>query len=301
MYPSLFIQGLSALTKRLHVQHDKCKQIQEELNRSLSGEHGELHVYSILKNLQKETTILQNVYVNGQQIDLLLLLPSFCVVFEVKNIKGKLRFMQNPRQLIRTNNDGSEDIFQSPESQLEQNIAAVQTFFEQHHIPIPIFYAIAFPFHNVSFIEVGKTPIVIGREVLNFVRNIGTYPAQINVTLVGNLLRRDSNPWHRFPLCDYYKIDVRDILCGPECPSCHTIPMKRVRYTWKCNQCGITNQSAHIQALIDYRMLISETITVREAKEYLGLRNRYEAIRMLNKHSLEKIGMNRSTKYKLKL
>lgn len=301
MYPSFFIQGLTALNKRLHPAHEKYEQIQEELNRSLSGEHGEQHVYSILKRLPKNFSILHNVNIHGQQIDFLLLSPSFCVILEVKNIKGKLRFSQNPRQLIRLKEDKGEDIFQSPESQLEQNVATAQSFFKQHNIQIPIYCAIVFPFYNVTFLEVGNTPIVIGKDVLNFIRNINGHPALINPEKVGNLLRDHAQPLHRFPLCSFYNIHEKAILHGPECTNCHTIPMKRLRYTWICSKCGQTNQSAHVQALVDYRMLINETITVRELVNFLGLRNRYEAIRILNKHSLGKVGNNRSTKYQLKL
>lgn len=301
MYPSFFTHGLTALTKRLHPTHEKYKQIQDELNRSLSGEHGEKHVYSILRRLPENFTILHNVYICGQQIDFLLLSPSFCVILEVKNIKGKLRFTQNPRQLIRLNDDKVEDIFQSPESQLEQNVAAVQNFFNQHQILIPIYCAIVFPFYNVSFLEVGNTRIVIGKDVLNFIRNISGHHDVINPVKVGNLLRDHAKPLHRFPLCSFYNIHQKYILHGPECTNCNTIPMKRIRYTWICSKCGQTNQSAHIQALVDYHMLINDTISVKELIDFLGLRNRYEAIRILNKHSLGKVGNNRSTKYKLKL
>ncbi len=301
MNPSLFIQGLTALIKRLHPTHEKYKQIQDELNRSISGEHGEQHVYSLLKRLPENFTILHNVYIYGQQIDFLLLSPSFCVLLEVKNIKGKLRFTQNPRQLIRLNDDKVEDIFQSPESQLEQNVAAVQEFFKQQQIVIPVYSAIVFPFHNVSFLEVGNTPIFIGKDVLNFIKKISGHHPVMNPAKIGKLLCDHAKPLHRFPLCSFYKIHEKSILHGPECTNCHTIPMKRIRFTWICSTCGKTDQTAHIQALVDYRMLINETISVRELISFLGLRNRYEAIRILNKHSLEKLGKNRSTKYKLKI
>ena len=298
--PSIYSQGLLSLANRLHVQSPKYIQIQEELKRANSGEYGEHYISTLLKTIPN-VHVLHNLFIHQQQIDFLILSESSCVVLEVKNIKGRLRFIQNPRQLVRLQEDGTEEIFQSPESQLEQNVAVVRTLLNQNGIELPIYYAIVFPFHNTFFDEVGKTPIVIGKDLINFLRKLDRNTNLIDPQQVAKLFLKHSNTWHRFPLCTYYKIPIDDILHGTQCPNCKTIPMTRLLRRWKCNDCGTTDHTAHIKALEDYRMLISETISTKQAVHFLGLRNRYEAIRILNELALEKIGNKRNTKYKLPL
>lgn len=77
--------------------------------------------------------------------------------------------------------------------------------------------------------------------------------------------------------------------------------MTRLVRRWRCNDCGTSNNTAHTNALRDYRMLISDTISTKQAVQFLGLRNRYEAIRILNDCAIEKVGSTRNTKYKLPL
>lgn len=298
--PSIYSQGLLSLANRLHVQSPKYIQIQEELKRANSGEYGEHYISTLLKTIPN-VHVLHNLFIHQQQIDFLILSESGCVVLEVKNIKGRLRFIQNPRQLVRIQEDGTEEIFQSPESQLEQNVAVVRALLNQHGIELPIYYAIVFPFHNTFFDEVGTTPIVIGKDLLNFLRKLEQKSRLIDPQRVAKLFANNSNPWHRFPLCAHYNIPIGDILHGTQCPHCKAIPMTRLLRRWRCNDCGTIDHTAHVKALEDYRMLISDTISTKQAVQFLGLRNRYEAIRILNEHALEKIGNTRNTKYKLPL
>lgn len=200
--PSIYSQGLLSLANRLHVQSPKYLQIQEELKRANSGEHGEYYISTLLETIPN-VQVLHNLFLSQQQIDFLVFSESWCVIPEVKNIKGRIRLNQNPRQLIRLKEDGTEEIFQSPESQLEQNVAVIRLMLNQHGIELPIYSAIAFPFHNASFDEVGKTPIVIGKDLLNFIRRVESRTKIIDPQRVAQLLKSNSNPWHRFPLCNY--------------------------------------------------------------------------------------------------
>ena len=55
------------------------------------------------------------------QIDTLLITASYAVVFEVKNIAGELKVVNNPPQLICKLDNGEVKGFNSPITQLQSN------------------------------------------------------------------------------------------------------------------------------------------------------------------------------------
>ena len=225
----------------------------------------------------------------------------FCAVLEVKNVKGNITFTQQPKQMLREV-EGKTDIFQSPEIQLERLEIELSRLFQQHHIQLPIFSAIAFPFHtSIIQNESKQYPILIGKEVLNYIHLLPRPRVCADPQKVETILQKQSKPWQRFPLCEYYKVDPRYIKTGVECRACGTIPMIRVNRTWKCANCDVTDQTAHVQALREYYMLVNKYITTQQAMNFLHLRNRYEAIRILKSVSIQRIGQAKSSKYELTL
>ncbi|WP_332650622.1 NERD domain-containing protein [Lysinibacillus sp. 54212] len=291
------------LSKRLHPEHEKYPQIQDEIKRIEAGDFGERYLIELFETeLNQDMLLLHNIFIGKNQIDLLLLTKNWCLLLEVKNIKGHLIFTTNPRQLIRRNEDGTEEVFQSPESQLERLHFALDAFFKKHAVNLPIYSAIIFPFNNV-IIEKSTTqfPVFVGKDILNYIKSFKVDKNYSNIAALSKLLQNISTPWHRFPLCDYYNIPPYFIRIGVECTHCGTIPMIRLNRTWKCGSCGVTDRHAHVKALQDYYVLIGNYITSRDALNYLGLRNRFEAIRILNSTSIRRIGHTKSSKYELKL
>ncbi|WP_431027521.1 hypothetical protein [Lysinibacillus sp. LZ02] len=49
-----------------------------------------------------------------------------------------------------------------------------------------------------------------------------------------------------------------------------------------------------------YRLLVSEWITNREFRDFMGIRSQDAAVRLLKKLNLEKVGSKRGSKYKIK-
>ena len=195
---------------------------------------------------------------------------------------------------------GKKDIFQSPEVQLERLEIELRKLFQQHQIQLPIFSAIAFPFHtSIIQNESKQYPILIGKEVLNYIQLLPRSHVYTNPSEVEVILQKQSNPSQRFPLCKYYKVDPRFIQTGVECSTCGTMPMIRINRTWKCTNCDATDRTAHVQALKDYYMLLDKYITTQQAMHFLHLRNRYEAIRILKSVSAQRIGQSKSSKYEL--
>lgn len=301
------IKGLEALKKRLPVHHEKFTKIEDDLSMHDAGNYGEQHVLTLLaeKPLPDKTLILHNVSFTAKvdvQIDILVLTSSWCLIIEVKNIKGTLYFKSNPRQLIRINDDGTEDILGMPESQVKKYCFGLETLLQTNGIQLPIYKAIHFPFNNANIKKVPETsPLLIGYELLNFIWSLPNEEHYVNPKKVAQMLMKyQIQTDDRFPLCNHYQIDPNFIRTGVECPHCGTIPMKRLQRTWQCPTCRKNSMTAHRKALEEYYMLINPIVTSTEIMHFLKLRNRFEARRILKQNSKMKTGKTKASRYVLR-
>ncbi|SOB90238.1 nuclease-like protein [Ureibacillus xyleni] len=277
------------------------------MNKHEAGEHGERYLLSLfeMNKLPENTVILHNVSFTSNmqtQIDILIISPSWCLILEVKNIRGVVSFNRNPKQLIRIREDGSEENLGSPEVQVEQFQFGLNSLLSSLGIRIPIYCAIIWPFNNAVIKQPPeKYPLLMGREILQYIWSLPRGKNIVNPNHVGKIIMDNLKPWEPFPLCDYYEISKDMILRGVECPNCGTIPMRRTLRTWCCPKCQKNYMYAHTQALKDYYMLISKTITSREAMSFLGLRNRFEAVRIIRANSTNRTGATKTSRFELSL
>ena len=298
--------GLNALKNRLPAHHPKYQEILDDLGRQMAGDKGEEQVMGVLSTnkLPDNTVILHNVSWTSNfqtQIDILLLHPSWCLILEVKNIKGVLHFKSDPSQLIRLLDDGREENLGSPESQVEQYSMGLRFKLNELKLPnVPIYRAIVFAFQNAIIKNPpAKMKALIGREVISYIWSLPINEELIDPKKVGKQLLKHLKPRNPYPLCNRYGIESTQLVSGVECPACGTFPMNKTLRTWYCPKCKIYSRLAHQKALMDYNMLINTTISTNEAMNFLHLRNRYEAIRILKTNSVKQIGASRSSRYEL--
>nr|WP_106783577.1 nuclease-related domain-containing protein [Lysinibacillus timonensis] len=299
--------GLNALKKRLSPSHEQFPNIVEELSRYEAGEQGEQYIMELLSEneLPENTYIMHNVQFKSKvevQIDVLVVTPYWCLLTEVKNIKGILYFNDNPLQLIR-NEDGKEQILGSPETQLSHYCLGMKSFLDKNHLKVPIYGVIVFPYNNAIIKKPPKHfPVKVGRELIHFIWNsLPRNDVLVDPKNLVKLLKKERFEDDRFPLCKLYGVDKYEIRSGVECTECGTIPMIRTLRTWYCPKCKKNNMHAHKQALKDYAMLINKEITPREGVQFLHLRNRHEAKRFLSANSSVRMGLTKSSRYVLRL
>ncbi|RBP91363.1 hypothetical protein DFO70_108145 [Cytobacillus firmus] len=75
--------------------------------------------------------------------------------------------------------------------------------------------------------------------------------------------------------------------------------MIRMHGRWICSACKHLSKDGHIQSLQDYSLLIDQSISNAQAKEYLGIESRDTVKRLLQSVSGKKEGVRRETKYAL--
>jgi hypothetical protein len=94
-----------------------------------------------------------------------------------------------------------------------------------------------------------------------------------------------------------YSLTQSDIVTGVRCENCHHIPMIRVSGTWSCIICDSSSKYAHLQAVRDYFLLLSDHITNRELRRFLHLDSRNTAYKMLKSLQLKTKGGTKSVTY----
>lgn len=291
---------------RLHPTHPQYQNLQQELKNNEAGDFGEQYV---MKELQ-QIALLNNCYifhnvilpsVLPMQIDILLIVPNAIILLEIKNIRGTVHFKSDPRQLIRTSESGEVNVFTHPEIQLEQYIQGMKHFLDTQHISIPIYGAVVFPFNNVNISrEDGRLPILMAKELPIFLhKQLEKSKETKTMEEIKNIILSYLRNRTPFPLCQYYQIDVSALRRGVHCENCGQFGMEKLKIGWHCQICQHRCRDAHIQALKDYYMLVGETITNRECRDFLMIESEHIAKRLLQKLQLPRSGSNKYSRYKL--
>lgn len=121
----LAIQTLEALARRLPLYHPSYEIIKSNLAKDKAGLRGEQSLDYYLQELDQESLgIFHDIRLTSSnypfQMDTLILTNHFALIIEVKNISGTLHFDQRFNQLIRVSQDGREEGFPDPFSQVSQ-------------------------------------------------------------------------------------------------------------------------------------------------------------------------------------
>jgi hypothetical protein len=75
--------------------------------------------------------------------------------------------------------------------------------------------------------------------------------------------------------------------------------MKKIRGGWICIHCDHKSKEAHILSLIDYILLISPTITNKQARFFLLVESHSITKKLLTSLNLQCSGSNRNREYDL--
>ena len=72
-----------------------------------------------------------------------------------------------------------------------------------------------------------------------------------------------------------YGIHAGELTKGVFCPECSAVPMSRKVGKWFCVKCHHQSVDAHLPALNDYKLLISNRISNRGARDFLQVGSPY--------------------------
>ncbi|WP_391119095.1 nuclease-related domain-containing protein [Psychrobacillus sp. L3] len=133
-------------------------EIEKKIKAAEAGFRGECYVDNFLKQVTfpKHYAILKELHIqinqnNYLQIDTLILTKKYIAILEIKNIRGKIYFQRNPKQLIREV-DGETTSFKCPEQQLKRHVKKLQFLLQNFKISIPLKSLIVFAYSQTQVV-----------------------------------------------------------------------------------------------------------------------------------------------------
>lgn len=233
------------------------------------------------------------------QIDTLLLTSHFLLVIEIKNISGQLDFEADKHQLIRSRQDGSIDGFANPIDQVLRHVNYCKRLLQLWEISLPVEYAIVMA--NPSTI-IGKVPNGLPIFHASGLRShIGRLFERHSATVlshegVDHLARAFLSKVKRSQ--QQPPVRKERLRKGVLCEVCNFQETMLYKHgTWCCPRCGVRNKKAILQALDDYRLLISERITNQEFRAFFGVESMQVASKLLARLHLKSGGAKRGRYY----
>lgn len=296
---------LEALLRRLDLNDRDFPYFQEYLSRLKVGHEGEhrvdrewfempyLNEHYLFFNYE-----IENEFGFSHQIDTLLLTKHFLLILEVKNIAGRIDYDEDKHQFTRTRPNGTEDTLTNPFDQLYRHEEFLQRLLSKMKITLPIEKAVVMANPSSIIGNVPKSPPIFHASGLrSFIKYcLARHESQLTTSQLNKLAKHflSSAISRDFDL----NISFDRIRKGVLCENCdYSVTMTYRRGIWSCPKCGLQSRKALLQALNDYRLLISDRITNREFREFFNIDSMYAASKILSRLNLETVGDKKGRYY----
>ncbi|WP_157860743.1 nuclease-related domain-containing protein [Bacillus sp. LL01] len=303
---------LEAAIRRVPHEHPKYRLIEKEhgkLHYGFIGEKALDYFLTFLPN--KNTQLLHGLRIEDPlnrffQMDTLLITPAYCLILDSKYISGTLEFDETTNQLIRHRGEEKEK-FGDPLSQIERQKYQLSLWLDKHNFPpLPIAGQIVLTHSNATLIN--ATPSLMKKVAFhtNLPNKLQDLDNQKFEPLLDNptykkltkVLIKKHTP-DDFSLLHHYGIHYHELRKGVVCPRCTYLPMLQKHGSWICRNCGLYSKTAHIENLMDYKLLVGNIITNRMIRDFLLLPSPNVANYLLSSMNLPNQGTNKGRKYLL--
>lgn len=306
---------LQAIERRLDENHPSMPRVKELIAKQIKGYKGESAIDYPLSILPgQDYRILHSVSLQFQNqnfhIDTLLLTNNFISLLEVKNMGGTIHFDRKFNQLTQTYM-GNVKYYQCPIIQVSNQERLLKQWMEQFDfpsIPITSFVVISNPSCMIQVDPGDKSTnqkVIHGHFLPTKIeqQQVISNKKILSTNLIQNLVSIIINHHKVKPTLTLKQLNIiqTELLLGVQCSNCSAIPMQSTHSYWHCPKCKNKSKDAHIPALRDYCLLFSETISNKEAREFLRVPSTSVMKRILTSMELQTDGNNRSIKYNLYL
>lgn len=220
---------------------------------------------------------------------------------------GKLIFDTENEQFIQINKE-KEIGYSYPIAQAERHQEYLKKLMSDHKFPqVPIDHLVVISNNYASYVITGKNthkvkPRVGKADVFNnkmkYFENLYSNPILTSKDL--RKLSRMLVKMNTVPtdyILNKYEINKADLVTGVFGPACKHVPLIRKKQKWYCSKCDEYSTDAHLQALMDYFLLIDTKITNQQFREFAHLDSPYIAKRILQSVNLNFSGTNKVRTY----
>lgn len=301
----LAMLGLQSLLKRLPKNHRLYAKIVEDLRKREAGFAGEENFDRHINEFRPSYPfgLLQDVCLKQDgvffQMDSLLITPANIIIFEIKNLAGKIIVKANPTQFIQFN--GERKVIRNPITELDRKKIFLNRWLEERGINLSIKTMVGLAFTNELFIEeeTGTTiaftheiPILLYNSALG-IEKIG----RREISKIASALNSGHQEYNPFPLAPAMDIPKQDILQGVICPKCDRLGMKWQKRKWTCTVCTYRAADCHEQSIDDWFYLIDKQITNSDFQIFGCIEDRHVSKRLLQKYGLHMKGTRKAAVY----
>jgi len=301
--PPKTIQVYKRLLQRFPHNHPFKKDILAKIKSIDAGYFGEKYVDHFLNEIDfpKPHTILKDIHIQIRpdsylQIDTLIITRKYIAILEIKNIKGKVYFQQNPKQLVRDLN-GEITTYKCPEQQILRHHKKLHYLLQQLNILIPLEKRIVFAFSST---HIAKPPedvkVLMGCDISNHMDELNELPDVISVSTLKRLsksLTTLSTDYLPRALAENYPINLKDLKTGLICSECQISITNQNR----CPTCKIPKKTLQKQAIEDWFYLCKNSISNNECLYFLELKDKFAASYLLKNMGLEAVNNNKFRYY----
>ncbi|WP_162287839.1 nuclease-related domain-containing protein [Indiicoccus explosivorum] len=291
--PPRYVEALPRLAHRLPAGHPAAAAIPHQLHRSASGFGGETWVDDILLRtpFPKPPTVIRDLYFGApypNQIDTLILTASYCLVLEIKNYSGILHFSDGGRRMEREHHDtGERQGFDSPIVQLLAAMDDMRVLLNKIGCPLPVHGAVVLP-HARTLVrgDTGGVPVLYSRALRGFISGLPARNviAEEQVVALGHSILRHLAADRVIDFQKAFKYTAADVLPGVRCSSCGRPAVRVSERLHRCARCSTEFSDGYKRALDDWFDFVKPEISVKECQAFLGMKDRYAARYVLQKH-----------------
>ncbi|WP_370048184.1 nuclease-related domain-containing protein [Lysinibacillus sp. RC79] len=300
---------LEMLERRLPKSHPKSTYYQEMLNRTRAGYAGEQRVDQEWQEIYLEhvhyllhDVVLKDEGVSIHQMDTLLMSQNFILIVEIKNIVGRVEYMEDHHQFIRVTYDGKVDGFRNPFDQVKRHARFLRQIFQKAGDHIPIIYMIVSANPNMIMTSsLSAQPIIHVSGLAEKVEQLFNQHQQ--AYLSEEILRELSKHILKMHKPTQWTLDMKmdELKKGVLCSKCdYRFAMHYRQGKWQCENCGEVDNQAFNNALKDYRYMYGELISNSSLQDFFGISCAKTVYKILKSLQLQEVGAKKDRKYIIK-
>ncbi|MFI8684601.1 nuclease-related domain-containing protein [Rossellomorea sp. NPDC077527] len=310
--PQRLLQTEALLKRLVPINHSKRPDIEQDLKKRKAGYNGEKAVdYQLRFLTDKKYMIFSDLRLPMKpdffQIDSLLITSFYSLPIEVKNISGTLTIDPEFNQFTKSYK-GIETGFPDPITQANRKKLFLQRWFYNNKLPCPpIEYLVVFSNPSTILKMASGHKLLPPHDKIIHAQSLVSEISKLNTKYIRDdnqvidlkktkrlLLNQHQEP--NSSILATYQLQPSNIKRGVLCEQC-THVMTRMTGVWHCQHCNHFSKTAHVQAIEDYFLLIKQSITNQELRDFLLLPSRKTASNILQSLNLTKIGTKKGVFY----
>lgn len=271
--------AFEAIARRCEMDADF---VERQIRTRRVGFAGELKLDHYLQTavLPENSAILCSYQPVGYEMDTVIICETFICVLEVKNMKGILSFEQDKSQFIRKIDD-QLDSFHNPIDQVERNAYYFQKVLRELNMHLPIYSAVVITQQSAIIRDVPAGKYVFHLSGLQKFLSKLMNSEQVGISAQQFAYLKEQLLLRHQPFETWRPYQLPSIRKGVLCEKNHLMVYHKNKFY--CPVCKEFSAQAFWLAMQDYKVLVMNTISNKEFREFVGIDDVITASKLLAK------------------